>query len=239
MLFIKTTTINEFECNLDFNKMSNCPYAPQAKTLSATSLADSISPEDCSCWLTGELPEWLNLQDLTLNLKLHKLICCVGCTLLKFLFLCIIKMLIKDDWQLGRLLLPVLSKLPAGRRRKEALIGMYGKCCQCALPIPGLLVPAYAIPWAVLAQASVCLTATWFGRLYSRLVREEAQEPAWVAFRNVCSVSGLVHRYIFPEQSQCKRSCLSFFLAQMGLLWSHFHVVFCCCSCVYAIDCIL
>lgn len=119
--------------------MSNCPCAPQPKTLSAMSLADSISPEDCSYWLTGELPEWLNLQELTLNLKLHTLICCVGCPLLKFLFLCIIKMFIKDDWQQGRLLIPVLSKLPAGRRRKEALIGpgMYSKCCRC-VPFPFL-----------------------------------------------------------------------------------------------------
>lgn len=51
--------INEFECDLNF--LIKCVTLglgfPQPKILTATSLADIMSPEDCARWLKGELSE--------------------------------------------------------------------------------------------------------------------------------------------------------------------------------------
>jgi len=57
--FHGTIMINELEC--DFNSLIKQVTLglgfPQPKILTARSVAGTISPEDCSCWLNGELSE--------------------------------------------------------------------------------------------------------------------------------------------------------------------------------------
>lgn len=57
--FRRTIMINEFECGLNYliTRVTLRLGFPQPKILAATSLADIISPEDCSCWLKGALTE--------------------------------------------------------------------------------------------------------------------------------------------------------------------------------------
>lgn len=106
---------------------------------------------------------------------------------------------------MGRLTVPVCSKLPVGRRKQVFIgCGMYSKCSLC-VPFPFLACSFLLRPVAVLASAFVCLTANLFGKLSSHTLREEAQESAGVPFVNVCLMSGLVQVCIFSGQSQSPR----------------------------------
>lgn len=106
---------------------------------------------------------------------------------------------------MGRLIIPVCSKLPLGTRKQVFIgCGMYSNCSLC-VPFPFLACSFLLTPVAVLASAFVWLTANLFGKLSSHTGRAEAQDSAGVAFINVCLMSGLVQICIFLGQSQSPR----------------------------------
>lgn len=183
---------------------------PQPKILAATSLADVISPRD-DCWLKGEFREGFHFQDWTLNLKLLKLIFCVVYTVFITFILSSYKKKKKSKnpgQHLGRLIIPVCSKLPMVRRKQVVIgCGMYSKCSSvCALPIPGLLLPAYTA--AVLASAFVWLTANLFGKLSSHTGRELTGVSRSGFYKGLLNVRSSANLYFLGAKLESK--CLIF-----------------------------